>query len=882
MKKYTKYLRMAGYAALLLAGAAGCSDDEPITGPVIVEEPSELTVQPTEDVILTRIDAPAAMMGTQFDDVTERILARAGALMQVGRNVYYIPAETSVLFIDAPTLAYFMDDVAAHIDELYYLRGRYMDGMTICLHEPDDIHAFCFMLMMDVLDLNEDDNAPGADQKVVTELRKRAAARRAASRSSLTDGFGDGDPTFDLWALRRGTNGFYVPDLHKTEPQVVKILSTGYSLDNPDEELTQETTEEYIQKEPTPYQYGCIAESFVKWFNQRYNTESSRGIKALAAGEDPGIDMPELADISRLVNGIPVHIRMNASSMYNFNTDEDYYHIYVEMQIEGDKAWRGVLRSEHENVQRGFSIHSVIPQVRWPYDEFPVRDEWNVQPSSTNPPITTETVNGWNIGAEVGWDDDVTGKLTGGYTYTQKVTKVESDVTVYNSQHISDGNYSNWIRWNYAFGDQLSISKHYYFWYNNYTVHVPSSSSTCVSNKSQYMSWNWLVKNTSARGDEPFVVPFEFKEFNLKWVQNQRENGMVNIIIWNNIANYWVEPVMLTLPTPPRAKEQFTFDVEDIPDATDYKTLCDILKQNVDYNSLVTKLNKLDENDNPVFRTGTTKVHLYHTLGKEFYTLAKAVLNGPKTMGCKYTYRFRLRDSEGHLVPMYDLVNGKWTNMGTYLEVGPNGSNIIHDSDNVYGQVGYVFQFNTGSGVLSFKVTKEGSECELIEVSADYAGKLVIPSSVNGFQVTSVASGLFDDKGHTKLTSVTFPGSVKNVGRSQFGHLPASLEEVILSEGVETMDARFFLYDPPKRLYLPSTLKDYGLLAGNGKTLQELHVKSATPPWYSGPSSPIPGANLEYRELGNFDTTVLYYPSSAEAAYSSHPVFGLYKNRKKE
>lgn len=88
---------------------------------------------------------------------------------------------------------------------------------------------------------------------------------------------------------------------------------------------------------------------------------------------------------------------------------------------------------------------------------------------------------------------------------------------------------------------------------------------------------------------------------------------------------------------------------------------------------------------------------------------------------------------------------------------------------------------------------------------SDLSGDLVIPTTVEGITITSIADRAF--YGQEKLTSVSVPSSVKSVGDQVFQKCLA-LKTVTLSEGVETLGKNAFCYCYSlSSVSLPTTLQ---------------------------------------------------------------------------
>lgn len=129
-----------------------------------------------------------------------------------------------------------------------------------------------------------------------------------------------------------------------------------------------------------------------------------------------------------------------------------------------------------------------------------------------------------------------------------------------------------------------------------------------------------------------------------------------------------------------------------------------------------------------------------------------------------------------------------------------------------------------------FVFAKAGSQAVLKKYKAS-SKTVVIPSTYEGLPVTRIYQNAFKNKvaiekvvlpeglvsideyafyGCTNLVDISFPSTLKTIGRYSFGILPY-LENVVLPEGLERIEDFAFVCDESLRsLTLPSTLKWFG------------------------------------------------------------------------
>ena len=144
----------------------------------------------------------------------------------------------------------------------------------------------------------------------------------------------------------------------------------------------------------------------------------------------------------------------------------------------------------------------------------------------------------------------------------------------------------------------------------------------------------------------------------------------------------------------------------------------------------------------------------------------------------------------------------------------------------------------------STKFTQGDYECRIINKNEvellNYYGtdtEVIIPSEIKGMPVTSIGDGCFggiycvvagcaephpNAENNSKITRVTVPSSVKNISFLSFGYME-NLNEVVLNEGLETIESRAF--DACPKLYelnLPDSLVSFTIAAVNNTPITEL------------------------------------------------------------
>ena len=101
------------------------------------------------------------------------------------------------------------------------------------------------------------------------------------------------------------------------------------------------------------------------------------------------------------------------------------------------------------------------------------------------------------------------------------------------------------------------------------------------------------------------------------------------------------------------------------------------------------------------------------------------------------------------------------------------------------------YNHKIASSGLSYDVNEDGITCTITGIGDCSDTHLVIPSEINGYNVTSIGDYAFE--GCTSLTSVTIGNSVTSIGNSAFGWCKA-LTSIVLTDSVTSIDYSAFYY----------------------------------------------------------------------------------------
>lgn len=100
-------------------------------------------------------------------------------------------------------------------------------------------------------------------------------------------------------------------------------------------------------------------------------------------------------------------------------------------------------------------------------------------------------------------------------------------------------------------------------------------------------------------------------------------------------------------------------------------------------------------------------------------------------------------------------------------------------------------------------------------------GRLVLPDTYNGKEITKTVSSA-EDKRETGIISARFPQHLTEIGEKTF--FAASIENIVIPEGVKTIGERSFCSETLKKVVFPSTLTSIGAYAFDDCGLEEVNI----------------------------------------------------------
>ena len=828
-----------------------CNDDDV---PTLEEDDAEKIVLPITDVINTNLKGDIAVMGSDFDEATTYIFSRVqGQKHQINVGQTTLPETVKTLFIDQKS---FDEMDVEYLDQIY---EWYSNGVTICMHKPEMWTAAYIAWHLRWKELGMDVS--------VAELESKARSRAAESEED--------EEELDLIALRWGTECFWLYDIYDEDEVYTHTVHIKEYLEN-GQVISRDSVVTEYPVEPTPFQYGLFAEETVKWLND--DDVDSKATRSSGTLDDPHTFVVNVSDRSyshpywgSISVSAPLKINVWASTMYNFERDEDYYSVVVEEDFDAAKLYLGQFFRKANtpfgdnsfagyDAYAGFTWSNMEIRTRWAHDDFTPRLQYDILPQGKASPVVTEEISGWQVDAEVSIGlTGVSAKPGGSIKNEKKVTTVQQDVTLTNGENV-DG---NWMKWQYDFASQI----HYDGFWGNPDLIAPPTNATCRSQSYQNQSWKWVVGNTRSRETTPFT-------FDLKIASMQRTDAHTHTQFSSAAQNStFIRELSrdknlfsIELPVPQRFKHIYRFTTDEIADIREYNQLMEALRQvSTNFNSLYNKLIRLDDEGNPVGRTGVTYDALRTMVGQEWYALAKEVQG--KKIAVEKTYKFYVIDEEGNKLNMVKLEKGEYKQVGTYLVIAPDGVRI--EEGTAGPDEGDVFTADVNGFSLTFKVTKKNEECRLVEVPSDYKGELVIPSHINDLKVSSVEyKAAYRRSG---ITSLKISGSMETIGGYAFSGIDITSLE--LPGGVLSLNHNAFMHcDNLKKIVLPASLESIGYgVFWDCYSIKEVHCKGKNPPKFDNGNS-----QTEIVEENVYENAVLYVPKGCKEKYKEELIWSQF------
>ena len=612
-----------------------------------------------------------AVAGSSFDGATAVIIGSAsGSKQTISMTTETLPAGVKTVFIDWPSLQTIGNDTGGtlsfsikDLDRLYYWTKQ---GATLVFNKPESFSVITILLhIQDRL-----------NYKTNNSSQQRQSLQQ--KQSSVGD-FGELD--WDLVAIKPDASSYYLNRMDNSEKTYTIKKVTETSIDE-EPATTTETTETVTATAPTTEDYALFAKEAIKWLNETKEQAQQRYIQA--AGSDSDL-LNQVCSQTVTINcnkgkTMPLTLRIWTTSMYNFSKDEDFYHVLLEEDFDPSPMYKGEYYKrgnyfEGNTRDAGYTWKSMNLQIRWPFSDYSVRDLWNIQPEGKAAPVTTESISGWSVNADIsGSEKGVAGKLSGSYKSEEHVKTVENDVSVTYKQNVGN---EKWLQWFYTFGQQV----YYTGSFGNWTLHNPSIDAASRSRSRQRQSWNWIISDTKKRGNEAFYFTFALTNMKAGSARASTPPLIPKTSIWTYTETMGIETKQrktnISLPVPERYKHTYSLTTDEIADITEFNNLMTALSNvSSNFDQLHAKLIRKDSSGSICGRTGVTEDALQNMVGLEWYDLAKEVEG--KKIAVNKTYKFYVKDENDSKLTMryYDKNSSSYKSAGTYLVIAPEGISI--------------------------------------------------------------------------------------------------------------------------------------------------------------------------------------------------------------
>lgn len=611
------FLLLAGMMAF---GFVSCKDDELEQAPDFNEPEVNITI-PTEDEVKTTVGKTYAVLGEHFDELTPYVMKR-----MTGMRYDHTSADTEladdveIVFLDYDALMEISEEMVYEIKEVFDRGG------AVYLHRPNALALMFFDLVMyDELD----DFMAWLEE----QLKDGGAQTKAGGKSNPLER--------DSYIIRRNDH-LDLRDIYNGEPVTIENTITEEMEDGTEQTRTE--TEDITPDEPSDYEYGLFAEKVAEWLNGETKTRAS---------DDEMLNSAALETIL-----LPCHLKRAAdnkvftynaelkawvSTLYNFDTKQDYYHVLLEERYPGDllkfdqyySSKYDVLGHRYKVAGYTYGGLSVYPTLDT--EGYTLKDMWNPQPENEGVTQKTDIIDGWNLNADLGYDDGLTAKLTGGFTHQQTVSEISKEINV--NLKKDGAKYS----WEYDIPDKYKY-KSKLGGFNANLVSTPDKNSISIKSCATRQSWNWLVNNTEGRGNKAFYMDVEL-EFNTKYASSfgssteQTKTGVHK------------SRVRIELPVPNRFTKNYSVVADNYQDDKEMELIQTFLNSVQEYKDISKGYCAPEE-----------KI-LDMQMEERWNTMLKTLESfGSKFSGLKNAYTFRLKDNKGKQIGRNLRISNKGIN----------------------------------------------------------------------------------------------------------------------------------------------------------------------------------------------------------------------------
>lgn len=614
---------LAKYLSLLIGGTmvfvlASCKDDE--LAPDFDEPEVNITI-PTEDEVKTTVGKNYAVLGEHFDEVAPYVLKR-----MTGQRYDHSPADTEmaddveIVFLDYDALMEISEEMVYEIKEVFDRGG------AVYLHKPNAMALMFFDLVMyDQLD--------NFMEWLEQNMNGGEALTRAGEKGNPLER--------DSYIISRN-NHLDLRDIYNGEPVTIENVITEEHEDGSTQTRTE--TEDLTPDKPSDYEYGLFAEKVAEWLNGTTKTRASDGEMLNSAALETILlpcHLKRAAD--NQVFTYNAELKTWVSTLYNFDTKQDYYHVLLEERYPGDLLKFDQYYSHKYDVQghrykvAGYTYGGLSVYPTLDTEGYTLKDMWNPQPENEGVTQKTDIVDGWSLNAVLGYDDGRAAKLTGGFTHQQTVSEISKEINV--NLKKDGAKYS----WEYDIPDKYKY-KSKLKGFNANLVSTPDKNSISIKSCATRQSWNWLVNNTERRGNKAFNMDVEL-EFNAKFASSfGSSTGHAKMSVHKS-------RVRIELPVPNRFTKSYSAVADNYQDDKEMELIQTFLNSVREYKDISKGYCAPEE-----------KI-LDRQMEERWNTMLKTLESfGSKFSGLKNAYTFRLKDNKGKQIGRNLRISNKGIN----------------------------------------------------------------------------------------------------------------------------------------------------------------------------------------------------------------------------
>lgn len=591
VKELIKYSFCLLLAVLLNFNLTACSDDDSNMPATDEDEDIDLVdTLPTEDIVVTSVNAQTAVFANNMGKMTELFLNR----LKDESIIPDITKETQLIVLDETSARDFLQDNAS----FEKLRNYYNLGGMIYMDRPGLQQASIVARLM----YGVYNTIP--DNKLVNAL-------------------------YEAYIFRNDGAEKMVHDLYNPAPHPVLLMD---SLGNIYTEIRSDETE------PTQYLYGRFAERIARFVNECLSSKMKTRSMVSTLDNNPEFVEPPLIpqsqsfkirlDFKKRYGDQKKSIEADAGidakfrTAYSFDADKDYYQIVLSEFFAGSQSWVG-FNSEKHSIYRDKSAGASYGGLDVKAEFSDLTGNYNIHsidgiiPQNEVHTGSKTTIKGWNINGEIGYNSGLTGTINGGYTSSTQITMPVSEMNCVYTQ-----NSKSILSWTYK------IKGPHFTSHRGRNGDYTSPAGLGTKDVYTEQAWNWIVSNTKDRGTDPFQLRLDLNFYLCHGYVTGGAGG-------NNAKNYkdtYSFGLLFNMPVPGRHKVTMTIVAE--PADENSSSLRKILTENS------TTFKYLSENlercapSPELLKTNMSKE--WQEIYKEVKTLSLKGSNEPITFYLKY------------------------------------------------------------------------------------------------------------------------------------------------------------------------------------------------------------------------------------------------------